>query len=172
MLSKFKFMVILLVAIVVSFFLGALSFSALSEDFIFRFVIKGNVDVPKPFIGITLTLNITESKGEKSFKNVAVIDLREARLIKVNIKGATEGDVKICLNGFLVLERVSDGKIYTISMPCMYVKDMKCARVMTIIPGYDTPIKVEAGMYVITLNLYWIAEGSGKVGLVIDIVAI
>jgi len=63
MLSKFKFMVILLITIVVSFLLGGLSFSALSEDFIFRFVIKGNVDVSKSFIGITLTLNITESKG-------------------------------------------------------------------------------------------------------------
>jgi len=80
--------------------------------------------------------------------------------------------VKICLNGFLVLDRVSDGKIYTVGMPCMYVEDMKCARVMTIIPGYDTPMKVDAGMYVITLNLYWIAEGSGKVGLIVDIVAI
>lgn len=74
-----------------------------------------------------------------------------------------EGNLTIVIGGELTLE--SERFRYRIPMPCLASIGELCYRILMLIPGYDTPLKVEEGIYNITLILSWSAKGSGRLRL-------
>jgi len=40
-----------------------------------------------------------------------------------------------------------------------------CCRVMMLVPGYDSPLKIDEGLYEVVLTLRWLANGYGVFNL-------
>jgi hypothetical protein len=92
---------------------------------------------------------------------------------KPRITASVRGNATLLVSGTLVLkgaQRVrtpeGGGSVleYKVNMPCLLSLGEPCFRVMVLIPGYDAPMRVEAGEYRVELTLRWhastAAEGS------------
>jgi hypothetical protein len=51
---------------------------------------------------------------------------------------------------------------YRVNMPCLLSAGAPCIRVMVLIPGYDAPMRIEAGEYQVELTLGWHASTAAE----------
>ncbi len=51
---------------------------------------------------------------------------------------------------------------YRVSMPCLLSLGEPCVRILVLIPGYDAPLRIEAGEYRATLTLHWHASAEAE----------
>lgn len=51
---------------------------------------------------------------------------------------------------------------YRVNMPCLLSVGEPCIRVMVLIPGYDAPMRIEAGEYQLELTLLWHASAAAE----------
>lgn len=114
---------------------------------------------------IGLELEVQNSEGVREFRHLAVIDLVEvdSLLFRV-VDSRIEKLTSLSLSGKVKLE--SSNKTYEIDMPCIVVLNTLCPRITMIIPGYDAPLIVEPGRYLLTIVLSWReARDLGKISL-------
>jgi hypothetical protein len=111
-------------------------------------------------------LEIQGSEGVREFRDIAIIEVDEVDSLLFRIVDSRVEKVEsLSLSGKIRLE--SSKKTYEISMPCILVIDASCPRITMIIPGYDAPLTIEPGRYILTIELGWReARDSGKVSLV------
>ena len=120
---------------------------------------------------INIELNIESESGKQVYKNIATIEVheKEGLILFKPIERRAKGNISLILSGEVILE--SKEKIYTIKMPCLMSVNSPCFRVLTIIPGYDVPLKLNQGEYNVTIKLSWSkALGEGEIQLKIIIV--
>jgi len=124
--------------------------------------------VPVNPSSVSLQLEIQSSEGVREFRDIAIIELDEVDSLLFRIVDSRVEKVEsLSLSGRIRLE--SSKKAYEISMPCILVIDASCPRVTVIIPGYDAPLTVEPGRYILTIELSWKeARDSGKVSLTLS----
>lgn len=117
---------------------------------------------------INLDLEISSIEGKREFREIAVIDIEEAdfllfRLVNLRVEGVNS----ISLSGIVRLE--SSSKSYEVRMPCIVFFNTSCPRVTMIIPGYDGPLKIDSGRYILSIEFTWVeAKGKGKISLTIS----
>ncbi len=136
-----------------------------------RVSVEVNVSVPPP-TAIQVSLNVTSQRGEEILANVTRLKLGEETPIVFKVKDVVfEGNLSLALSGKAILRSVDGTRTYNILMPCMVVKGTNCFRTMNIILGWDAPITIEPGEYVLTLKLSWFdASGHGKVSFTLEAV--
>ncbi len=114
---------------------------------------------------IDLELEVSSVDGVEEFRNIALINVESVDSLlfrPVDIK--TDGLSSISLSGRVLLE--SSNNSYTIDMPCILSLNVSCPRITAVIPGYDAPLRVEPGKYLVSLELSWSeARGRGRVYL-------
>ncbi len=114
---------------------------------------------------ISLDLEIQSSEGVSEFRQVAVIEVDDVdsllfRIVDPRIEKLTS----LSLSGKVKLE--SSNKTYEIDMPCILAVNTSCPRITMIIPGYDAPLTIESGRYLLTIMFSWReAKDFGKVSL-------
>jgi len=118
----------------------------------------GIINVSNTVKVVDIKLDINEREGIKT------IDLGSIKIPSGNIQVRSklvsyEGNFSILLNGELILK--SDNMTYRILMPCLLSIEESCYRVMMLIPGYDSPLKIDEGLYEVVLTLRWLANGYG-----------
>ncbi|MCL7394390.1 MAG: hypothetical protein LZ169_06175 [Thaumarchaeota archaeon] len=97
--------------------------------------------------------------GVKEFRNIAMINVEDAdSLLFKPIDVKTDGLSSISLSGRVLL--VSDNNSYTIDMPCILRLNVSCPRITAIIPGYDAPLRIEPGRYLL-FNRALLERGQG-----------
>lgn len=138
---------------------AALTSAALIIRNVFEVSIEGIVNVPPTGAVMDIELNVDEKEGERVI-NLGVFNIPAGSIIVRPNLTRREGSFAIVLGGELTLK--SDKHVYRILMPCLMSVGKPCYRIMMLIPGYDTPLNVEEGVYNATLTLRWTAEGSGK----------
>lgn len=123
--------------------------------------INKNAEMIPQNVNINLGV-INNSTGSKAYSEIARLIVRNDTEIQVKPRASIlpEGNISISISGLLVIE--GGGKRYEINMPCLYSTG-SCMRIMIVIPGYDTPMRIERGEYNVSLIISWIAEGSGEV---------
>jgi hypothetical protein len=115
---------------------------------------------------IDLEVEISSVDGVKEFRDVAVINVEDDvdSLLFRSIDVKTDGLSSISLSGRVLL--VSGNNSYTIDMPCILRLNASCPRITAIIPGYDAPLRVKPGRYLVSIELSWReARGRGRVYL-------
>ena len=114
---------------------------------------------------INLEVEISSVDGVKEFRNIAMINVEDAdSLLFKPIDVKTDGLSSISLSGRVLL--VSDNNSYTIDMPCILRLNVSCPRITAIIPGYDAPLRIEPGRYLLSIELSWReARGHGMIYL-------
>lgn len=114
---------------------------------------------------IELELKISAKEGHETFRNLGIIDVKDIDSVMFRvIESRVEGLSSIALSGVVKLE--SEDSSYTIDMPCMLWFNCSCPRITLIIPGYDAPLNIKAGRYLLTIEFYWReASDVGKVYL-------
>lgn len=136
--------------------------------------INKNAEMIPQSVNINLGV-INNSTGSKAYSEIARLIVRNDTEIQVKPRASIlpEGNISISISGLLVIE--GGGKRYEINMPCLYSTG-SCMRIMMmnmiVIPGYDTPMRIERGEYNVSLIISWIAEGSGeaRISLFLDII--
>ncbi len=134
-----------------------------------RVGVEVNVSVPPP-TAVRVNLNVTSQRGEETLPNVTRLKLEEETPIVFRVTDVIfEGNVSLALSGKAILRSVDGSRTYSITMPCMVVRGTNCFRTMNIILGWDAPITIEPGEYVLTLKLSWFdASGDGKVSFTLE----
>ncbi len=134
-----------------------------------RVGVEVNVSVPPP-TAVRVSLNVTSQRGEETLPNVTRLRLGEETPVVFRVTDVVfEGNVSLALSGKAILRSVDGSRTYSILMPCMVVKGTNCFRTMNIILGWDAPITIEPGEYVLTLKLSWFdASGDGKVSFTLE----
>ena len=100
--------------------------------------------------------------GVLRFNSTAFITFKPVLVLK-------EKSINLTVNGLLKLNatapatRAGSSKSYTISMPCLLSINSACYRVMTLIPGYDAPLRIDEGAYRASLTLNWHSSGEASV---------
>jgi len=88
---------------------------------------------------------------------------------KPRISASARGNITV--SGVLVLRgtprvrapEAGGGELeYRVSMPCLLSVGEPCFRVMVLIPGYDAPMRIEAGEYRVELTLHWRASAAAE----------
>lgn len=120
--------------------------------------IEGVVSVPPKTKVVDVRLTIDREEGSESF-DLGEVAVAGGGLVARVVLQSYEGDFAVVVSGVLTL---SGKQNYAIPMPCAIAVGEQCYRVMVLIPGYDTPMPVEEGIYRVTLNLSWRARGSGR----------
>lgn len=101
----------------------------------------------------------------REFRNVALINVEKIDsllfgLIDVRVDGLSS----VSLNGRVRLESINN--TYTVDMPCIFFLNASCPRITMIIPGYDAPLTVGPGRYLLSVEFSWSqASGHGWVYL-------
>ncbi len=117
---------------------------------------------------INLDLEVSSVEGKREFREIAIIDVEDAdsllfRLVNLRVEGVSS----ISLSGIVRLE--SSSSSYEVRMPCIVFFNTSCPRVTMIIPGYDAPLKIESGRYILTIEFTWMeAKGKGRISLTIS----
>ncbi|ADM28133.1 hypothetical protein Igag_1330 [Ignisphaera aggregans DSM 17230] len=129
-----------------------------------------NVYVPEAEGVIEIKLDIRNASGSVLYPNITSLYLdRDSRIQFKLLSAEVEGDVRIALSGRATLVGVN-GDRYSVSMPCLYT-NIECFRILTLIPGYDTPMPLPRDRYSVSLELSWYgASGVGKIRLKLGIV--
>jgi len=161
---------ILLAAIAVGLIAYGLNRLAGVIDIVGTISIRGNVEMIPSRVRVELGA-IDSPQGSKTYNNIARLIVRNSTEIMVRVeatgKGAQAGTgLSVIIAGRLSLE--GGGRRYSIAMPCLYT-NAECARIMILIPGYDTPMPIEKGEYNVSLELSWTAEGAGKIPVELSI---
>ncbi|MEM4718312.1 MAG: hypothetical protein QXE81_06130 [Desulfurococcaceae archaeon] len=130
--------------------------------------IKGVVNVPSEvtlnmsshaMVEKDVEVNISTPHGNMEIDiGELVIPSRGFIIVSRNMTGV-EGDFKLVLSGRLDI--VSNNSSYDIQMPCLISINETCYRIELMIPGYDEPLEIQAGIYNAKLRLEWFAKGSG-----------
>lgn len=117
---------------------------------------------------VSLQLEIQSSEGIREFKDIAIIEVDDVDSLLFRIVDSrVEKLESLSLSGRVWLE--SSKKTYEINMPCILVLDSSCPRITMIIPGYDAPLTIESGRYLLTVELSWKeARDRGKVSLMLS----
>ncbi|MEM2197398.1 MAG: hypothetical protein QW290_09990 [Sulfolobales archaeon] len=121
--------------------------------------IEGVVKVSPTLRVVDVELVIDREKGS-AFFDLGYVSLPMGRVLARVVVASYEGDFSVAVSG--VLSLVSGDREYKIVMPCAITIREPCYRVMVVIPGYDAPMQVEEGTYRATLNLTWVARGTGR----------
>ncbi len=124
--------------------------------------LEGVVEVEPKTIVVNVGLEVRSSEGEITF-DLGNVYIPAGSVIVRKVLSSYEGNFTLILNGELFL--MSDASSYRISMPCLLDIWGRCCRIMMLIPGYDTPLKVEGGNYAAKLTLRWSAGGTGNFNL-------
>lgn len=103
---------------------------------------------------INFELEIENAEGVKEFRNVALINVEKIdsflfRPIDVRVDGLSS----VSLSGRVRLESINNS--YTVNMPCILFLNVSCPRVTVIIPGYDAPLTVRPGRYLLSVEFSW-----------------
>jgi len=109
---------------------------------------------------IDLELFVSSVDDVEEFRSIALINVESVDSLlfrPVDIK--TDGLSSISLSGRVLLE--SSNNSYTITMPCILSLNVSYPRITTVIPGYVTPLRVEPGRYLVSLELSW-SETRGR----------
>ncbi len=148
-----------------------LAVALLTSSSLLRVGIEVNVSVPPPAL-VRVSLNVTSQRGEETLTNVTRLKLGEETPLVFRVTDVVfDGDVSLALSGKAILRSVDGSRTYNILMPCMVVRGTNCFRTMNVILGWDAPITIEPGEYVLTLKLSWFdASGSGKVSFTLEAV--
>jgi len=80
----------------------------------------------------------------------------------------TPAEPTIVMGGFLTL--ASGYKVYRVAMPCIASIGEPCYRILTLIPGYDAPMQLEAGVYNVTLHLEWNSSEEAECLFKVDVI--
>lgn len=114
---------------------------------------------------IDLELFVSSVDGVEEFRNIAVINVETVdSLLFRPLDVKTDGLSSISMSGRALLE--SSNNTYTINMPCILSLNVSCPRITAVIPGYDAPLRVEPGRYLLSVELSWSeARGRGRVYL-------
>jgi hypothetical protein len=131
------------------------------------FSAKANVEMVPSTINIDL--GRIGSSGDREYSNIAKLIVRNETSIIARAMVDTiskSGTIEIIGGAKLVLK--GNNKTYVINMLCA-ISTSECIRPMVIIPGYDVPMKIEAGEYTIDLALSWQLRGSGETAVKIKI---
>ncbi|MEM3988471.1 MAG: hypothetical protein QXZ22_07755 [Sulfolobales archaeon] len=121
--------------------------------------IEGVVKVPPTLRVVDVELVIDREKGSASF-DLGDVSLPMGRVLARVVVASYEGNFSVAVSG--VLSLVSGDREYRILMPCAITIREPCYRATVVIPGYDAPMQVEEGTYRATLNLTWVARGTGR----------
>jgi len=87
------------------------------------------------------------------------------------ITASVRGNATLLVSGTLVLKGVQrvrtpeeGGSVleYRVNMPCLLSAGEPCFRVTVLIPGYDAPMRIEAGDYQAELTLRWHASAAAE----------
>ena len=131
------------------------------------FSAKANVEMVPSTINIDL--GRISSGGDREYSNIAKLIVRNETAIIARSMVDTiskSGTIEIIGGAKLILK--GNNKTYVIAMPCA-ISTGECFRPMVIIPGYDVPMKIETGEYIINLTLSWQLKGSGETAVKIKI---
>jgi len=116
---------------------------------------------------IDLEVEISSVDGLKEFRNIAVINVEGVdSLLFRPIDVRTDDLSSISLSGRVLL--VSENNSYKIDMPCILRLNVSCPRITAIIPGYDAPLRVEPGRYLVSIELSW-SEAKGRGGVYLSL---
>lgn len=113
-------------------------------------------------------LNFTAGEGELALE-LGTLRSDTACWVKFKpkISALARGNATLLLSGVLVLNGTPSVRVpeesqrwleYRVSMPCLLSVGEECFRVMVLIPGYDAPMRIEAGEYRVELVLHWRAS--------------
>ena len=163
-----RLIALVLVALAAASIVGYAAYEELAGWIGVRGVIKVEKGVQMNPRSIEISLNITSSKGEASYKNIAVLKVpgKEARILFKVFDRKIGSSVSLALGGTVILKGPRE---YRIPMPCMLYTG-SCIRIMSIIPGYDAPLSVEEGSYNVSLTIDWMkAEGEGPISFKIGV---
>ena len=131
------------------------------------FSAKANVEMVPSTINIDL--GRISSGGDREYSSIAKLIVRNETSIiaraAVDIPSRS-GSIEVIGGAKLILK--GNNKTYVINMLCA-ISTSECIRPMVIIPGYDVPMKIEAGEYTIDLELSWQLRGSGETAIKIKI---
>lgn len=156
-MRKETFMCITLVVIVIA--TASLATIALHLRYILEVNVRGTVDVKSNATVIDVNIDIDDRRGEKIINLGNVYIPRGNTIVKADLV-SYEGNFTLLLNGELQL----DSAIYSyrIAMPCLVAIGEPCYRILMVIPGYDTPLTIEEGVYNTTFIMRWDASGTGS----------
>jgi len=149
---------------------GFIAFASITNIFVVN--IRGAVNVPRPIFERSIEIEINASSGSRTI-DLGIVTIPGDGYFKVEAYSSIlDKGFRIILNGVLRLEPVykplTGNSSVSISMPCLLVVNTTCYRVMVIIPGYDTPMRISGGEYRASLDITWgEAEGTGSFQLVI-----
>lgn len=111
---------------------------------------------------IEVELGISAGEGHIELNNISVIEVKtvDSLMFRV-VDSRAEGLSSIALSGVARLK--SENKSYKIDMPCILHFNSSCPRITVIIPGYDVPLTVDPGKYLLTIEFRWKdASNAGK----------
>lgn len=137
-------------------------------DIVGRVSISSNIEMIPSRVKVDLG-TIDTTSGAKNYSDIAKLVVRNSTKIIARVEGIPGGssqNLSIAFSGTLRLD--GQGRSYVISMPCLY-SNTQCARILVLIPGYDTPLAIERGEYRVSLEITWIAEGSGDLSIAFSI---
>ncbi|WP_440059472.1 hypothetical protein ACSU1N_06705 [Thermogladius sp. 4427co] len=160
---------IILVAIGIAL-AGFIAFASITNIFVVN--IRGVVNVPRQIFEKSIEIEINASSGSRTI-DLGTVTIPGDGYFKIEAQGSIlDKGFRIVVNGVLRLEPVykplTGNSSINISMPCLLVVNTTCYRVMVIIPGYDTPLRIPGGEYRASLDIAWgEAEGTGSFQLVI-----
>ncbi|MCS7104372.1 MAG: hypothetical protein NZ954_02245 [Thermofilaceae archaeon] len=84
---------------------------------------------------------------------------------KPELSASVRENASLIISGSLLLRKVEKGAEYRVSMPCLLSIGEGCFRIMMLIPGYDAPMRVEAGVYETILTISWSSSAYAEVVL-------
>ena len=110
-------------------------------------------------IEIPVKIYIGEKQGRVVFENITRLSIPSNGNIIFKLKQVNNpGNLSIMINGNVILRELNSVDKYTISMPCLYVNNIACYRILVLIPGYDTSLPIKSGKYLVNLELSWYME--------------
>jgi len=122
----------------------------------------GVINIPNITKVIDIKVDINEREGVKTI-NLGSINIPTGNIQVKSKLVSYEGNFTLLLSGELILK--SDNVTYRILMPCLLNIGESCYRILMLIPGYDSPLKIDEGEYEVTLILKWLASGYGVFNL-------
>jgi len=117
---------------------------------------------------LSVEIPVEKPSGGVEYPGAAIVGIRRGR-VKLYASCRSSGLERVMVSGEAAL--TGGGVGYTIHMPCLFTLGEPCFRVETIIPGYDQPMEVQPGEYLVTLIFKWVnAAGRGRLYITVDIV--
>ena len=147
--------------LVAGLILGLIASAAVATYLTINFNVKVNVPAGKEF---NIDLIINDTSGSKYIPNLTTLRISSPKLIRFTAEATdVEGNFSVSISGSATLK--SSQRTYRIMMPCMStLGNARCFRIMSLIPGWDSPITIAPGNYVVSLNISW-RDASGSGGL-------